>query len=350
MGRINDEIRRFCMKHYRLSQLIAAATYPRYKDSRNMKNAMDIFLDPSLSEKEKKKIRIELYANMFTYRIAYGEYFVFNFPELDDRGKRTFIGNEEAMDLFAGLGTEQSKKIFNDKYETYLWFGKYYGRELIRISGEDDRERFYEFLKKHGTVLIKPVGLNAGKGIFAADTAAEEFSRERLFDRILELGECVAEEKITQSRCMADFHPESVNTVRLSTYTENGRTVPLFAFFRTGRGKSVVDNGGSGGVFASVDVGTGTVTTDGADEFGHDFPEHPDTGRQFKGFEIPRWKDLLSLSEILAGIVPEQKYVGWDFALTDQGWILVEGNTRGQFLHQYCEKKGCRKAIESVIH
>ena len=68
------------------------------------------------------------------------------------------------------------------------------------------------------------------------------------------------------------------------------------------------------------------------------------------GFAIPAWDDLLSLAEKLAKVVPEQKYVGWDFALTDNGWILVEGNTRGQFLHQYCEKKGCRKAIESVIH
>ena len=46
----------------------------------------------------------------------------------------------------------------------------------------------------------------------------------------------------------------------------------------------------------------------------------------FYGYKIPHWSDLVELTEEIHRTIPNQIYVGWDFALTDNGWVLIEGN------------------------
>ena len=46
--------------------------------------------------------------------------------------------------------------------------------------------------------------------------------------------------------------------------------------------------------------------------------------------------------------MPEQKYIGWDFALTDKGWVLIEGNW-GQLVGQYATKVGVKDLFMKYI-
>ena len=55
----------------------------------------------------------------------------------------------------------------------------------------------------------------------------------------------------------------------------------------------------------------------------------------YKGWRIPRWNELIETAEnLFRECLPENKYIGFDFALTDNGWVLIEGNW-GQFVGQY---------------
>ena len=45
----------------------------------------------------------------------------------------------------------------------------------------------------------------------------------------------------------------------------------------------------------------------------------------------------------------KQRYVGFDFALTQEGWVLVEGNSLGQFVGQIAEQKGVRKQFMEYL-
>ena len=45
-----------------------------------------------------------------------------------------------------------------------------------------------------------------------------------------------------------------------------------------------------------------------------------------------------------------QKYVGYDFALTENGWVLVEGNSLGQFVGQIAEQKGVKKKFLEYLY
>lgn len=112
-----------------------------------------------------------------------------------------------------------------------------------------------------------------------------------------------------------------------------------------------MDNGGTGGVLAAADIGTGTVYTDAADESGHVFPAHPDTGFVFKGFQIPRWEELKKMVLELAPALPGVPLIGWDAALSkNKGWQLIEGNECGMInLIQVPTKKGDRKQLEAAF-
>jgi hypothetical protein len=47
--------------------------------------------------------------------------------------------------------------------------------------------------------------------------------------------------------------------------------------------------------------------------------------------------------------MPHHRYIGWDFALTDDGWVLIEGNW-GQFLSQYVDKIGLKSKFMDCMY
>ena len=157
------------------------------------------------------------------------------------------------------------------------------------------------------------------------------------------------EELIIQSESMAILNPATVNTVRVPTIKIKDRVVIFHPFVRCGRGNSIVDNASSGGILAEVDAETGIVITKGVNELGESFVMHPTSKVVIPGFRIPCWDQAVKLVEELAHVVQTNNYVGWDLAFTDDGWVMVEGNPRGQLLSQIASKKGIKKELEYYI-
>ena len=48
-------------------------------------------------------------------------------------------------------------------------------------------------------------------------------------------------------------------------------------------------------------------------------------------------------------MVPENRHTGWDLALTNDGWVLVEANRRTQFGFQMSLQQGFRKEINGYL-
>lgn len=103
-----------------------------------------------------------------------------------------------------------------------------------------------------------------------------------------------------------------------------------------------------GGIFTIIDEKTGICRTDGYDEFGGVFETHPESGVRYKGFQIPHWEDLLKFAEEIHRTVSWYPYIGWDFAYTPHGWVLVEGNW-GQFVCEYAEREGVKKMFDDMF-
>ena len=281
--------------------------------------------------------------NRIVYLISPEEYFLYEFEGRSDADKRTFIGEFERRHLCRDVNGGEGSDVFRDKYKTYQNFTEYFGRRVILVKEEADREKFLDFWKEHDSFIIKPGSQCRGIGVTLIKTAEKD--PEEVFKSLITGGEVVVEELIVESESLASFHPQSVNTVRLATFYDGETVTPLFSVFRMGRGSAVVDNGGSGGCFSTVDIATGELTTPAVSEDGHRFTAHPDTGKQIVGFVIPRWQELLDMAQKIARMV-RQPFVSWDLALTDAGWVIVEGNGSGQFLQQMSSIKGCRAEVE----
>lgn len=59
---------------------------------------------------------------------------------------------------------------------------------------------------------------------------------------------------------------------------------------------------------------------------------------------------MVELVNKLADVIDGNHYVGWDLALTDNGWLMVEGNPRGQLVEQYATKIGIKQELENYIN
>ena len=69
----------------------------------------------------------------------------------------------------------------------------------------------------------------------------------------------------------------------------------------------------------------------------------------FKNQHIPKWNQLLKLAEEIHRTIPHHRYVAWDFALTNNGWVLIEGNSMGQFMSEFADKEGIKKEFDSLF-
>ena len=284
-------------------------------------------------------------------RIRYGtavrEYCMYHFWERSDRERAAYIGIPESRH-FHHAYTYGDGSLFKNKEKFYGRFGKYFGRKLLSFNAAEDKDAFLDFLRAEGSVIVKPVAEGLGEGVEVFDLKSGG-DPEAFFARKIAEGPFVAEEMIRQAEPMKGLHPESVNTIRFATFIEGDKIHRLYAMLRTGMGGEVVDNAAAGGLCADVDVKTGIVRTGGVNYYGIACDAHPDTGRQIKGLQIPEWDALLALGDALAMEVPEQRFVGWDLAYSEDGWVVVEGNhhaaIRGE---QMCRGAGLRPVFRAA--
>lgn len=297
-----------------------------------------------------KKLIADMLDERRLHCVPYDEYFLFGFQNLTNEERRKFVSDIERIKFANQLNDAKNDPIYYDKSITYQYYKDFYHRDVISASAFNAEEFavFSEFVEKHTSFICKPVDGGCGVGIHIFDMGNR--SAEEMFSTLRKQypGHIVIEELIVQQSTMHQLNPSSVNTVRMPTIRFNDRVEVFYPVLRVGRKGSVTDNAGSGGVVCAVDVQTGTVYA-AADEFGNIYETHPDSGVNLIGFTVPRWEEAKAMVKELAMIVPNNRYSSWDMALTNDGWVMIEVNAKGQFLWQYATKQGFREEIESVL-
>jgi hypothetical protein len=178
----------------------------------------------------------------------------------------------------------------------------------------------------------------------------DEKQMNDLFNELIQQGRWIIEELIQQDPSISSFNSSSVNTVRFPSFKHGNKIVQKYPCIRFGRQGSVVDNAGQGGVFASIDIETGTIITNGFDELGHEYECHPDSKNRFKGFVVPRWNELLEeAKQAHLSLSEKQIYVAFDFALSVNGWVIVEANWGDFVLQQTALKRGLKKEFIQML-
>lgn len=302
------------------------------------------------------------------YYWAYGcsmeEYFLYRFYEKTYEEIKEYVTIREKVIYIDHISNPADMHILNNKYETYQKFKPYYKRDVILCRNEEDYPAFRRLVEKSPEFVIKPTALGCGHGVRKASVAGmSETEIRELYDALFHsfrensvianraVGQTILiEELINQDETMAAFHPASANGVRATT-VRIGDNVTLYQpWIKVGRGGNFVTSVIYGTMDAAINAKTGIVETPAMTTRDRKvFDRHPDSGIQFVGFQIPRWDELVGMVTEMAKQLPTLGYVGWDMVLTPNGWCVMEGNARGDFMWQLMRNRGMKKEFEDLI-
>lgn len=140
------------------------------------------------------------------------------------------------------------------------------------------------------------------------------------------------EENLMQHPAMAKLNPTSVNTLRVLSVSQNGKVSIAYCLIRMGRYGSNVDNAGSGGIFAPVDLDKSKICGIGRNYRLDEYPTHPDSNIELRDYALPINRDDMKaiigqLHTVLAAHGIDNCVVGWDISVKLNGeLVLIEGN------------------------
>lgn len=299
-----------------------------------------------VSVSELSRIKRKMKYGQILFDISFNDFFQCRCDQLSLFEMGKIVPYKQQKNLWKQINSKEAHDLLCDKWRTYLFFNEYFKRDIVLVTKDkEDDERFDCFVSRHPRFIVKPVGLNCGKGIQIVDASCEEHIKSQLLKQYAD--GFVAEELIVQADSLSSFHPSSVNTLRINTVNYGDSIEVKWPCLRIGRCGSIVDNAGAGGVFGAIDVDTGRVVA-ASDEFHHSFEMHPDTGLPLVGFVIPNWEEACDMAKKLALMIPDCRFVGWDLALTEKGWMMVEGNFGPLLIYQIAKGKGIKKDFKTM--
>lgn len=264
---------------------------------------------------------------------TYEEFFLYKFYELNE---------EEQADVFLQKESKKITKKYNvnrefvnilyDKELSNVYFDKYLGRAWCvntKISEDEFVERFTGIKK----VFYKPLKGHHGDGARPFEITDENI--RDVYKELSTLSIGVVEEYIVQHPELSRMAPSAVNTMRVVTISSNEKPIleggenieVVYASLKMGGKNSIVDNLVGGGIVANVDLQTGRLITDAADDQGGVYSVHPATGVTIKGFQIPFFNEALQLVKDVYADKKMEGYLGWDIAFTEKGPVIIEINT-----------------------
>lgn len=293
---------------------------------------------------DKQEILNDMMRMYMRYGYSFSEYLGFQFYKRAKSDRLTFIADWEHFGYADAMNNYANRQIFDNKYQTYQKFKPFFHREMILCKTKSDSQEYNDFRLRHSKCVVKPIKAAMGEGFQILEPGKHSFNEllENYPDGF------ILEEYIVQDSRLAKFHAQSVNTIRIPTIRFDDEIVLLHPRLRIGQHGSHIDNAGGGGILCDIDLNTGKIIS-AADKKGNRYETHPDTKERIIGFQIPLWEEAKRFARELSGVVSDNHYTAWDIALSENEWIMVEGNRRGQFGWQFSLQKGAREEMDNYL-
>ena len=283
----------------------------------------------NLSKKEKEFFYKDFLDAAMKYGVTEVDYFTYEYYLLSDYGRSMYLTERDRGFFHRSVNEKKYWPIMSDKEQFYNKYRKYISRKIMHVTSVSQYKDFFKLCEDVGEIIVKPINGEKGRGIHKLYVRNEKEInvawRECLDNNLL------VEEVIKQSDKIASFNSPSINTIRIATAIDK-KGIPhiMAAVIRVGANGSITDNASAGGLFAGIDVNTGIIISKGVDLQAKTYLIHPTTNMPFLGFQIPNWEKLKELALEVAGVMPEMRYIGWDWVLLQNGnWELLEGNEPG---------------------
>ncbi|MBQ6496621.1 MAG: hypothetical protein IJI74_05580 [Firmicutes bacterium] len=296
----------------------------------------------------------------YKYGLRYGYFKNYGWDRLTDEQKEQMLlrPHSEQMSMKYRL-PDANSDFLDDKQQLYTAFPDLIKRKWMHYEPSMTLEEFQEktasFTSKE--VIYKPDISSGGHGI---EKFSLEGGTEALYKQLQEeVNEpALIEECLLQHPEMARLCSDSINTVRVVVLYWEGEYHLLYTVCRMGAGNGKpVDNVSRGGWGVAVDPETGQFNTVAANHRGRSIREHPVSGVELKGFQIPYWTEVLELVKKAAIRTYELAglgYTGWDIAITPDGPAIIEGNnwpspSLVQLAYWKEQKKGMKYLFEPYL-
>lgn len=257
------------------------------------------------------------------------DYVRFEFHKKSGRERNRYLTIYKYFALYKKIRKEMGPdNISGCKSEEYKRFNSFVKRDWMVVDAQTCKETIISFINKYHTVIAKPDHGEQGHGVMKItetdSRAVDELLQER-FNTTFVMEEC-----LVNAPEIAAINETSLNTIRCYTLLDkNGNPHIMELMLRVGQTGSHVDNWGSGGVGYCFDVETGICSQYGLDKMNRPYSHHPGSNYPMIGFALPDYKQLKEYIFSLVKSAPHARYVGWDIAITANGYDLVEMNCPG---------------------
>jgi hypothetical protein len=292
-------------------------------------------------------ILIDCIRSVYRYNISLKDYFYFRFYQKSHEERNEWAGTGFMYQYQLKMNPKSSRYVLEDKNQFLGRFKQYVKRVHGSISDLKREADLVDNLLSNPSGRLVLKGSHGQVGREVEIIKCKEYSSSSLLQYMDKKGYDLAEEYVIQHPDIMALSPTGLNTVRIFTQLKNDKVEFLGARFRVSV-NSPVDNMGAGNLAAPVDMETGIVSGPGvySDITKTDKAIHPITGNKIEGFQLPHWPKIKDLSINAAKVVPENKSIGWDIAVTSEGPELIEGNHNWcKLLWQLPVKKGMKTLL-----
>lgn len=267
--------------------------------------------------------------------------------DLDHARPGDYLPDSARLDAFF-INGRMARRVLNDKllFSTLLKHHLPLPRTLAVIERGSayalgTAEGLVNLARTHGSVILKPASGSRSVGVHRLD--AEDDLRlngrvttpDEVTELVGSLDDYLVVETVVQAAYARAICAETTNTIRVLTLVDPDTDEPFIAcaVHRFGTPATApVDNWSGGGLACACDLDTGILgpgvkspkLTKGKRRW---HSHHPDTGAPIEGVQVPHWREVCAGLLSVVSAFPYLTYVGWDVVVTDDGFMVIEGNS-----------------------
>ena len=305
-----------------------------------------------LTGKSKASLVADAVSSVFKYNVSLLEYFQFRFFELGEEQRRTWAGTGYMFEYQLKMNPKNSRDILDDKTKFYRSYKEYFVHNVADIADLKAKPELVQKLLNTpaGKLVFKVADGNCGIDVLIKNVS--EFDEKSIITFMENSQFDLVEEFIQQHPILNNLSPSAVNTVRIFTQLDENDEVVLLGCRQRISVNSSVDNMAAGNMAAPIDEQTGIVNGAGvySDITKPEAKTHPVTGVEIVGLQVPFWNETVAMVKKAAKEHPENRSIGWDIVITENGPGFIEGN------HDWCKllwqlpaQKGLKSKLEPYL-
>jgi len=300
----------------------------------------------------KLKLWNDIIYSTFKYNISIMDYFFFKFYEMTSIERKKYAGTGYMYEYQLLMNPKENRHVlenkimFNNKYAKFITH-----KSATKSDFFTDNTKAQALLhNKSGRLILKSSDGQCGEGIVLVDL--NKVKENEVIERLKNTQNDLIEEFIIQHDDLMKLSPSGLNTVRIFTQLDKNDNVVILGARLRITIDSYIDNLAAGNIAASINVEGGIVDGHGvySDITKNEEEFHPLTNMKIKGFKIPYWDESLKMVKEAALWQKDNRSIGWDVAITNEGPELLEGNHNWcKLLWQLPVKKGLKKELEVYL-